>query len=550
MKTWLLVLLAVATAICTWLSTAPLGNSIAAFAAPCLLIIIALHARTTRSAIFWVLVMQIPLWIWLHRWVGDIAFAGWIGLGIYMSIWAPLFVYLLRRVERSKCLPFLSTIFVAPIIWVGLECLRGIVIFDGYPWYLAGTGVVDSIFARFAAYGSVWGVSFFVVMLAAVVATIKQVTPKTWIALVLFTVWLARYGTYDLMLQNPPIPIAVIQTNVPQSNKIRWTWEQQQVDVDKAIQLTYEAVEQAEKKPQLIVWPETMLPGTGFEVSRFDYEPWAEDLRRHWYFAERLRHLAEEIDIPILVGSQTLVDVTVIREDNYYRLDLASHYNSAVLIHPDGQTERYDKIFLTPFGERIPYVEHWPALQTWVRETFGAAMLFDLDHGGDPTRLALKVIYDDGYDDEIRIGTPICFEDTVPRVVRDIVWDNGEKQVDILINLSNDGWFGNVDHARLQHIREARMRCIENQTPMIRVANTGMSCYISRQGLVTQYIMDGDSLAFRKPAILHTFINRNPEQPLSASVGDSVAWGSLFASILLILGSFKKRSSEHETITN
>ena len=94
------------------------------------------------------------------------------------------------------------------------------------------------------------------------------------------------------------------------------------------------------------------------------------------------------------------------------------------------------------------------------------------------------------------------------------------------------------------------MRCIENQTPMIRVANTGMSCYISRQGLVTQYIMDGDSLAFRKPAILHTFINRNPEQPLSASVGDSVAWGSLFASILLILGSFKKRSSEHETITN
>ena len=77
--------------------------------------------------------------------------------------------------------------------------------------------------------------------------------------------------------------------------------------------------------------------------------------------------VSKELDTPILVGSQTWIDVTVIEDTEYLRVDPSYQFNSAVLIQPDGTTQRYDKIFLTPFGERIPYLENFPDLKGWVR---------------------------------------------------------------------------------------------------------------------------------------------------------------------------------------
>ena len=547
MKKWSLVLAAVASAACTLLSTAPIGSGLAALAAPLLLIIIAKHACSCRGALLIVYVTQIPIWIWIHRWVGDIAFVGWIGLGLYMSIWAPLFVYLLRRIQLSKAFPELSIVFFAPTVWVGLECVRGIILFDGYPWYLVGTGILDTPFVHIASYGSVWLASFLVVMFAAALATMKSVKLQTWFMFAL--VGLLILNIFPKLNSPTYFSVAVVQTNVPQSNKVAWTWDRQQQDVAHAIELTFEAVRRAKEKPHLVVWPETMLPGVGFEVDRFDFAPWDETLMPYWHWAEVIRELAAEIDIPILVGSQTWLDVKVESDVDRLHVTPSAQFNSAVLVFPDGHTERYDKTFLTPFGERMPYVEHWDWLNNKVREWVGTAMLFDLDEGAEPSRLTLPHIPDPdiAFQRDFQIGTPICFEDTVPHVVRDLVWKNGERQVEILINLSNDGWFGDADDARLQHIREARMRCIENWTPMIRVANTGMSCEINGRGrLVTLDLRDGQ-LALGESGFALFTATMGLGKPVSARVGDSVAWICLIASILLLVGSHKRSALDEET---
>lgn len=533
MKLWVLVVTAIAAAGCTLLSSAPIGIGPATIVSVMFYIFISLHAKSTRSAMLWVFLTQIPLWLWLHFWIRDVAFFGWIGIGLYMSIWAPLFILLVRKIQISR----ISIVFTAPIFWVGLECLRGIVIFDGYPWYLAGTSLLGLPIVAIATIGSVWLASYFVVTVAAAIATAKVVRWWTWVSLAFVFAFFSVYGIGMHVHRGPRIDVSVIQTNVTQSNKEAWSWERQLEDVKHAIDMTYEAVQNAKLKPyaefktSLIIWPETMLPGSGFEVDRFDFAPWDESFTPFWFWSERIRMVSKELDTPILVGSQTWVDIEVIEDAGYLRVEPTSQFNSAVLLQPDGTTQRYDKIFLTPFGERIPYVEKFPDLKEWVRKKVGAAMLFDLSAGGDPKRFSIPCTQlVQPRETEITFATPICFEDTVPRVVRQLIWKNGERMADALINLSNDGWFGNNDSARLQHVREARMRCVENLTPMVRAANTGLSCKISQYGNVIN-----STIPVRESGILPMRVFAGMGLPLSRFVGDSVAWVCLFGSILLIV---------------
>ena len=547
MKFWLLVAMSIASALCTWLSAAPVGSAIASILAPAFLIYIALHAISMRRTLLLVFVSQIPVWLVLHSWVIDVAFLGWFGLGLYMSIWAPIFVWLLRK---TRTIPQLSVIITAPILWVSLECLRGIVIFDGYPWYLAGTGAVDSPLAKIAMYGSVWSVSYVVVTIAAVLACIKTIRwyTTTIVCVSCFFVITIGYGDFHRNAHRSTANVLVIQTNVSQSNKIGWSWERQLEDIPFAIELTKTAVQNNEVKPSLIVWAETMVPGSGFEVTRMDYGPWYEACTPFWYWSEHIRTLAEELETPVLVGSQTWKNIKIIEDVDYLRIEQEEQFNSAVLVHPDGTTQRYDKTFLTPFGERIPYLENVTIAKNWVRDTFGAAMLFDLQTGGPPTRFSIPSILtlskqDSGKESELTFATPICFEDTVPSVVRELIWENGERKAEALINLSNDGWFGSDASAHEQHVREAQMRCIENLTPMVRVANTGISCLINFKGELEE------SLPILESGYLNLPLKSGIQLPMSRFVGDGVAWLCLFVGILLVLGSCFKRSKNNEGST-
>jgi apolipoprotein N-acyltransferase len=544
MKIWAVVLVAFASAVCTLLSSAPFGLGIAAIGAPYFLILLVLFAPSTRLAVKIVFIFQIPLWLWLHIWVEGVTVAGWIALSVYMSIWAPLFVLILRRTLTCSGV---TLVVQAPLVWVGLECLRGIVLFDGYPWYLTGTGILDWPIVSIASVGSVWAASFLVVVLAASFAIYKQVKWWTWSCIGVVCAIFLFLGIDSEKHFGPRMDVAVIQTNVPQSNKVAWSWEEQLEDVSEAIRMTLEATLTGTLNPSLIIWPETMLPGSGFDVHKEDYAPWEELFTPHWIWPQKIIEVASEIETPILVGSQTLPEIEIVEGNQSLHIESSIRFNSSVLVRPDGETERYDKVFLTPFGETIPYLDKVPFLRNWFRDNFGAEMLFNLEVGKTIKRfsvqgegLAKKSV------ENISIATPICFEDTVPFVVRRLVFENGERKAGVLINLSNDGWFGNHNSGRLQHVREARMRCVENMTPMIRAANTGLSCLIDSRGKVRKIAKNEGEAALMKSAIFHARVFEGADLPLSRFIGDWVAWLSLIGGILLLIGSWKKRSNENE----
>jgi len=537
MKLWQLVLCAFLSAVCTLLSTEPVGSGIAALVAPLLLILIAFRATWNWKAFVLVFLTQLPLWLYLQKWTFDITIPGWICFSAYMSIWAPFFACLLNKVNTKLNVPLYLT---APTLWVGIECLRGLVLFGGYPWYLTGTGMVDTFIADLATIGSVWLVSFVTVSIAASILISTKLNKFPAIILICIVVGTAVFA--QMQTNNSGlINVAVIQSNVPQSNKDRWTYEQQRKDLTSMFQMTLDAASVSEsERPDLIVWPETMLPGAGFEASRKDFGEWTHQFTPFWIWPEELRLLARDVQTPILVGTQTWENIEVIETDTTVSVMPEKHYNSAVLLTTDGSTQRYDKMALTPFGEWMPYVDAISALNDWVRSFAGAAQLADLEAGAEP--VSLKVHSRQESQAEFSIGTPICFEVAMPSVVRNLTWANGKQNADVLISLSNDGWFGSDYAARLQHNREARLRCIENRTSMIRAANTGVSSVIRPNGDI-EYAMVGGELAIDVPAIFTSRVGHGINRPFSVFIGDSIAWCSLIGSILLIVSSYLKRSS-------
>jgi apolipoprotein N-acyltransferase len=152
-------------------------------------------------------------------------------------------------------------------------------------------------------------------------------------------------------------------------------------------------------------------------------------------------------------------------------------YNSAVLVHADGTLGvRYDKLHRVMFGEYIPLVETFP----WLRKMTPFSEGFGIDAGKMCAAFECK-----GF----RFSPIICFEDTVPQLVRTIVnattenAASGPKRVDFLVNLTNDGWFHGSSELD-QHLITAAFRCVECRTPMVRAVNTGISAFIDGDGVV------------------------------------------------------------------
>ena len=57
----------------------------------------------------------------------------------------------------------------------------------------------------------------------------------------------------------------------------------------------------------------------------------------------------------------------------------------------------------------------------------------------------------------------------------------------LLVNLTNDGWFGEGP-AQWQHAANAVFRCIENRVPMVRNCNNGLSSWVDRFGRVRRFL--------------------------------------------------------------
>jgi apolipoprotein N-acyltransferase len=320
--------------------------------------------------------------------------------------------------------------------------------------------------------------------------------------------------------------ILSIQTNLPQDNKIGWPFEQQVQDFGAFVQQTITAFEQvhsAGHQVDLVVWPETMLPGFGLEPQAVEFLT-THDYQPRDFFVQGILDLHRRLARPLLIGSAAYVGLDVKDHKWVWR----QTYNSAYLIdRAQPPFQRYDKMVLTPFGETMPYISNWPWLERqMIRLGVGADLSFDLDAGQQLRRLKLAA---PDRQTPLVLATPICFEDTVAWYCRKMIGGAGETKADLFVNLSNDGWFSFSHADRKLHAQIARFRCIENRVPMVRSVNTGVSVVIDSAGrLVAATGGDGYGVAQRSDWVAAA-VKLDSRHTLYCRIGDLWAWMCLMA---------------------
>ncbi|MCI0631051.1 MAG: apolipoprotein N-acyltransferase [Phycisphaerales bacterium] len=468
--------------------------------APVPLAWMSINAPRARRVVFVTFATSLALWLWLLRWIVPVTAVGYPFLAVYLSAFTVSLAWILHRVGRHARLGSWPMTVVLPVVWTGLEFLRGDLVFNGYPWYLLAHPLIElPVLVQSADLLGTYFVSFLAAAVSGMlidwvaIADLRRVPLRarelkrriafaSGMALILlvklgYGVW--RINQTGTLSTGPTI--LAMQTNLPQDNKTGWSIEEQSRDIPGFIESSRQAFNQTSPKPDLIAWPETMVPGIGFEPQTLEHlkllGPGLEHLAT---WPDAVSALSRELNTPIVVGSESWVDTSIEVDEakSIARLKPGSIYNSAYLVWGNRPYQRYDKYFLTPFGETMPYISNWPWLERQLLTLgVGANLSFNLDSNPDVRLLGL-----DWRGGRAILATPICFEDTVARYCRRMVHANGTKQTSVFVNLSNDGWFSFSNADRKLHAQIARFRCIENRVPMIRSVNTGLSVAIDSCG--------------------------------------------------------------------
>jgi apolipoprotein N-acyltransferase len=540
----------------------PLGWWWAAFVAPVPLLVLA--ARPGGSALgagFWAAVGVAPFWVWSHAWIGAISAAGVYPLVVYLSLYAWAFVVLGHLASRTRAVPPALGLAVA---WVGLEFFRARIAWSGYPWYLSGHPLIASPGLAWPAMVSGVSLVSLLVVLPGAWLTTRTANPR-WCGPVIGLLCIAWIGVGIAWRGSAPRPpaepvrIGIVQTNVPQDNRMDWTLPQRLLDWEDMRDLTITAAA-AEPTPDLIVWPEGLVPGWTFDpVSlatesargivwqlrpRSDAE--AAVLARYGravpatLIADELRELQRSLGVPMLVGAVAYERLEIRTGDTgAVEYDSEAMFNSAFLVRNGRVADVwYDKVHLTPFGEIMPYISAWP----WLEDRLLAIGARGMSFGLTPARSVRTIPLDLPGGRSVELATPICFEATMPALCRRLVRRAASTgRPVVMVNITNDGWFGRSDRGRVMHELSARWRCVELGVPMVRCANTGVSGLIDARGGVVERAPARVAAALPVEVI--------PARPgtIFARVGEPVGWLSLAGiAVLAWLGRASRNRDSRE----
>ncbi|HET7239310.1 MAG TPA: apolipoprotein N-acyltransferase, partial [Terrimicrobiaceae bacterium] len=200
--------------------------------------------------------------------------------------------------------------------------------------------------------------------------------------------------------------------------------------------------------------------------------------------------------------------------------DDSGDYNSAVLLTENARNAQiYKKIHLVPFGEYVPLRSSFP-LFAWL---VGNLVPDDFDFGRDPVVLQMSR-------KPVKIGPLICFEDTLGDLTRQFALRGAQ----ILITMTNDAWFLRSAGSE-QHVINALFRCAETKLPMVRAANTGVSCVIDRFGRITNRLQDDKGNTFIEGVLMaQVDVPTDPRRTFYTRYGEVFSLGCLAVSVIAI----------------
>ncbi len=362
-------------------------------------------------------------------------------VGLIHGIFGGLLAFVASRRRGGRR----AVVLVAPFLWVAMELVRSRVL--GFPWDLLGTVLVDNIpLSRIAGVTGVYGLSFEIMLMNAALVGIlygRRERRVLMLAAGILIVGVVETGSY----LEPPAAIPtgtarLVQTNLPLN--LNWTpqlYEQTLADLARiSVPHSGEGMP-GDPLPDLVIWPESPAP---FFLN---------DSRFH----QTISGIGVDAHAYVLAGA-----LGVVRGS-----DRSEIYNSAELVAPNGDfVARYDKIHLVPFGEYVPFKDLFSFAKKLTQE------VGDFVPGTEQTLLPVH---------SYKMGTFICYESIFPDEVRQLA-NHG---AGLLVNISNDGWFGETG-APFQHLQMARMRAIENHRWVLRSTNTGVTASIDPFGRVVQ----------------------------------------------------------------
>lgn len=395
---------------------------------------------------------------------------------LYLGLYHGLFGLLMSLLAGKG--PFAPrALLLSPVVWVSVELARTRI--TGFPWDLLGIAQVDNIpLSRFATVTGVYGLSLEIMIVNAAFAASFLVRREKRRPLLLAAIFAAMVLQAGRLIPAPAFSAdrvaTLVQPNIPVLEGADWTKEYFDTTLHDLSALSKNSIAASNgmaSGSNLIVWPENPAPFYTTDPA----------------FRDALDQLARETHAWILAGG------IGIRNANPLTSTPTQVYNSAALVDPNGNLlSRYDKIHLVPFGEYVPFKNIFSfagGLTKEVGDFSSGKSREPLDAGGQ------------------KLGVFICYESIFPDEIRQLA-NNGAQ---VFVNISNDGWYGDSG-AYAQHLKQARMRAIENQRWLLRDTNTGVTASIDPNGRIVATVPRKIRTALQAPYTLSaatTFYTRH-----------------------------------------
>jgi apolipoprotein N-acyltransferase len=316
---------------------------------------------------------------------------------------------------------------------------------SGFPWDLLGITQVDNIpLARIARFTGVYGISFEIMIVNTAFAAALLLHRKRRTSLLIAALGAALVLQIARWTPIPATPAdrsaILVQENVPILDNSDWTRQYYEATFSDLTNLSLGPPD-AQGHADLIVWPESPAPFNSNDPG----------------FLNGLARIATTARSWVVAGA-----IGISGRDRNQEV-----FNSAVLVDPSGESvARYDKLHLVPFGEYLPF----PSLLSFAGGLTKEVGTFTPGESRTPLKAG-----------QAKLGIFICYESIFPDEVRRFAKSGAQ----VFVNISNDGWYGDSG-AYAQHLKQARMRAIENERWLLRATNTGVTAAIDPYGRVAQ----------------------------------------------------------------
>ncbi len=370
-----------------------------------------------------------------------------------LAMFTALAVASLGIVRRS--LP-LDRVLVLALSFGMTEWLRGHIL-TGFPWNVFGYALTWPLpLMQSAALVGVYGLTILTVLIfaspyVAIAASgtraalqVPACAALALIAMLAFGQWRLTTSPVTAPADGSPL-IRVVQPSIPQRERMQANTQRRIFDRHLALSITAPdgTIDDA-AAVDLIVWPEAAMP----------FVPLAQP--------------AALAEIGSLLQGNTRLVSGALRVGDSTRPGTRAVFNSLLVFEggaPARHVGTYDKIHLVPFGEYLPAqsVLEMIGLQQITRQRGGFT-----PGSGPRTLLDLPGIG--------RVQPLICYEAVFPGLLTPALG-----RPDLLLTLTNDGWFGTTTGPR-QHYHQGRVRAVETGVPLLRASSNGISAMIDPLG--------------------------------------------------------------------